>query len=532
MALIRVSAVGCQAAGREAETVAEAEEHVGDPGGVAEQGVTEEDVTEEGEGGKAKEWEPAADAYSVLASFQLREATRAGEIVVKAMRPEHVKSTAELLTESFADLFGVFTVKALLRLQVLVYLQQRLMLVPHGVTLVGLRYNEESKKDEVVATAELSFSSKSRVPFSTLDPPPEAAYLCNMAMGSTSLCLHCRLIDKAPNVLYKSAGFEFVEEDTLLGAALTFQRRRALLRKYISSTSLCLHCRLIDKAPNVLYKSAGFEFVEEDTLLGAALTFQRRLRVSAVGCQAAGREAETVAEAEEHVGDPGGVAEQGVTEEDVTEEGEGGKAKEWEPAADAYSVLASFQLREATRAGEIVVKAMRPEHVKSTAELLTESFADLFGVFTVKALLRLQVLVYLQQRLMLVPHGVTLVGLRYNEESKKDEVVATAELSFSSKSRVPFSTLDPPPEAAYLCNMAMGSTSLCLHCRLIDKAPNVLYKSAGFEFVEEDTLLGAALTFQRRRALLRKYISRRADAVEEEQQVAPLGEPSSSSIPL
>ena len=68
-------------------------------------------------------------------------------------------------------------------MQVRVYLQQRLLLVPAGVTLVGLQLPQDAAAPaRLVATVELSLADAVRPQFLTLNPPPGTAYLCNMAV--------------------------------------------------------------------------------------------------------------------------------------------------------------------------------------------------------------------------------------------------------------------------------------------------------------------------------------------------------------
>ncbi|GBG85701.1 hypothetical protein CBR_g40430 [Chara braunii] len=209
--------------------------------------------------------------------FRYFHISRHGAFVVCMMQPEHTFATTELLTESFADYLGIFSYGPFLRVQISNYLQERYMSVPYGVCLVMLRFpswkgnqmggKEKQELEEqlgrgapltLVGTVELSFSSRSRAPFPTLNPPVNATYLCNMAieveyrglglgrellkaaeqlavqLGKTEIFLHCRLMDHVPYKLYLRAGYAPVAQDNLF-ALLMFQRRRCLMRKAFHS---------------------------------------------------------------------------------------------------------------------------------------------------------------------------------------------------------------------------------------------------------------------------------------------------------
>ncbi len=55
--------------------------------------------------------------------------------------------------------------------------------------------------------------------------------------------------------------------------------------------------------------------------------------------------------------------------------------------------------------------------------------------------------------------------------------------------------------------MTKGYQDMYLHCRIVDTAPLNMYKEAGYQVVATDSLL-SVLTFQRRRYLMRKRLSR------------------------
>lgn len=62
-------------------------------------------------------------------------------------------------------------------------------------------------------------------------------------------------------------------------------------------------------------------------------------------------------------------------------------------------------------------------------------------------------------------------------------------------------------KAAENLALSMGYEDMYLHVRLIDIAPLTMYKEAGYQVVSTDSLL-SVLTFQRRRHLMRKRLSR------------------------
>jgi hypothetical protein len=62
-------------------------------------------------------------------------------------------------------------------------------------------------------------------------------------------------------------------------------------------------------------------------------------------------------------------------------------------------------------------------------------------------------------------------------------------------------------QAAEELALSMACEDLYLHVRIMDTAPLTMYKEAGYQVVSTDSLL-SVLTFQRRRHLMRKRLSR------------------------
>lgn len=201
---------------------------------------------------------PGTPPLAALRQFEFLDECAAGRLRVTPLSGADMAEVEELLTGSFSDLMGPFTFLPLLRLQVQTYLAQRLLLLPHGVTLVAALdapADGAGAPPRVAATVELSLSPSSRPRFASLNPPPGCVYLCNMAVLPSlrrrgvgkallraaealartvhrdEIFLHCRVIDDAPRRLYEGAGYRAVAGDSHLSAFLGLQRRRVLMSK-------------------------------------------------------------------------------------------------------------------------------------------------------------------------------------------------------------------------------------------------------------------------------------------------------------
>ncbi|XP_002990214.2 uncharacterized protein LOC9647651 [Selaginella moellendorffii] len=186
-----------------------------------------------------------------LNAFSYSGSCKDGSLVsVEVLKPKHSKGTVEVLTDSFCDLlWGPLTYRPLLRMIVQENLIETQKLFPKNVILVALY--EQSSAKVVVGTVEVYLSSAG---VSSPNPPPDAPFLCNMAvkqnyrrkgiagqllkaaeelavtMGSNEMYLHCRLIDKVPLGIYQRAGYEVVSTSSVF-SLLVLQRRKHLMRK-------------------------------------------------------------------------------------------------------------------------------------------------------------------------------------------------------------------------------------------------------------------------------------------------------------
>ncbi|KAI8109044.1 hypothetical protein M9435_005460 [Picochlorum sp. BPE23] len=132
------------------------------------------------------------------------------------------------------------------------YCRSMLDRMPEGAMLVGKMHPvvadedpspswlPEGQESRIVATASISFCSKSRENFLSLKPPDDDAYLCNIAVdtsfrrmglakhmlqcvehfsqsqGYHTIYLHVRLGDEAAMSLYEQAGYKQVAADSWL----------------------------------------------------------------------------------------------------------------------------------------------------------------------------------------------------------------------------------------------------------------------------------------------------------------------------
>jgi len=116
--------------------------------------------------------------------------------VIQALRKEHMKATEELLVDSFAELMGgLLTYRPLLSLTVKQYVRERRAALPQAVTLVGLYAPAEDNPSMdlmddrwsgnwiVAGTVELSFCVTGHPYLPNPPPPPNAPYICNMAVS-------------------------------------------------------------------------------------------------------------------------------------------------------------------------------------------------------------------------------------------------------------------------------------------------------------------------------------------------------------
>lgn len=184
---------------------------------------------------------------------------------VRVMKAEEMDSTVGLLSESFAE--SMLLPKgyvSLLGFLVKQYLTERRALMPHTATLIGFyKGNEEGgeleegeEEGELAGTVEVSFDKRgANASPPTPTPPKNSPYVCNMTVkkplrrrgigwhllkaseelisqmsSSREVYLHCRMIDEAPFNMYRKAGYEIVNTDSIF-ILLTLQRRKHLMCK-------------------------------------------------------------------------------------------------------------------------------------------------------------------------------------------------------------------------------------------------------------------------------------------------------------
>jgi len=176
-----------------------------------------------------------------------------GALRIVPLRAQHIGAAADLLASSFVEAKGVEPYRRFVRRNIVAYLEARLALPPRALVLVALQMPPLASADDapapvappppaVVGSAEVSLDAATRSAYLTLNPPPSASYLCNMAVlpssrrarigsrllaaaeavaadaGSTEMCLHLRLKDDdegrlAAGALYRSAGFTPAKTD-------------------------------------------------------------------------------------------------------------------------------------------------------------------------------------------------------------------------------------------------------------------------------------------------------------------------------
>ncbi|CAN6727233.1 unnamed protein product [Malus baccata var. baccata] len=214
------------------------------------------------------------EQLKLLEDFRYYQELESGSMWVRVMRPEELDITVGLLAESFAESMllpsGYVSVLGYLVKQ---YLFERMELLPNTATLIAFyrRRKEEGKEEEeqqleeveeedevelLAGTVEVCFNKKGAVASPpTPTPPKNSPYISNMAVKkslrrrgigwhllkaseelisqmsfSREVYLHCRMIDTAPFNMYKKAGYDIVETDTIL-VLLLLQRRKHLMCK-------------------------------------------------------------------------------------------------------------------------------------------------------------------------------------------------------------------------------------------------------------------------------------------------------------
>ncbi|KAL6777219.1 hypothetical protein ACKKBF_B20630 [Auxenochlorella protothecoides x Auxenochlorella symbiontica] len=196
------------------------------------------------------------------ATFQRQGTLACGDgLLVLPLPKDRLEDAATLLNDSFAESLGYISMyRSYLQSQIRQYLRQHLPLLPKTVILAAFRVGDEQGTElavegpgdaegeevhldheperELVGIVELSFSASTRTKALTLNPPPEHAYLSNMAvsqtmrrqgigsfllssaeelaqtMGHTHVYLHSRVDDAVGVRMYSRAGYETVSQDS------------------------------------------------------------------------------------------------------------------------------------------------------------------------------------------------------------------------------------------------------------------------------------------------------------------------------
>lgn len=164
---------------------------------------------------------------------------------VSEMSVEDISAASVVLTRAFAASPQYIPIQECKE-----YCRSMLERMPEGAMLVGRMHPledtcspswlPEGQESRIVATASISFCSKSRENFLSLKPPDDDAYLCNIAVdtsfrrmglarhmlrcvehfsqsqGYQTIYLHVRLGDEAAISLYEQAGYTQVAADSWL----------------------------------------------------------------------------------------------------------------------------------------------------------------------------------------------------------------------------------------------------------------------------------------------------------------------------
>lgn len=184
-----------------------------------------------------------------------RRRLNSGDVEVREIRDDESDAVAALLTDVFAEEMGTRYRPYLLR-QVGNYVQDKRRASPDVVCLVAVHVERDSRREQVVGTAEVSFVAATRSTYQ-LQPPDEHAYMCNLAVAEThrrmgcgslllasceelavlfgkeELYVHVRLVDEPARKMYRKTGYHMWKME---GPMMSIgRRRRALLRKKLTA---------------------------------------------------------------------------------------------------------------------------------------------------------------------------------------------------------------------------------------------------------------------------------------------------------
>uniref|UniRef100_A0A0D9W5Y4 N-acetyltransferase domain-containing protein n=1 Tax=Leersia perrieri TaxID=77586 RepID=A0A0D9W5Y4_9ORYZ len=224
-----------------------------------------------------------------LAAFRYAHTFPHGRLTVRALTPpgaDDAEAEADALVRLLASSFAenvrwapAQRYEQLLAFVIRRYLYERRGLAPHAAVLVGyyrpstaatgdgeeeVGEGEEEEDDdgEMACTAEVSLDAMGAPGAPpTPTPPLEFPYICNMTVKTSlrrrgigkqllkacedlitkmdakrRIYLHCRIIDQVPFNMYRKAGYNIVQTDSIL-VWLSLQKRKHLMSKELLQTS-------------------------------------------------------------------------------------------------------------------------------------------------------------------------------------------------------------------------------------------------------------------------------------------------------
>jgi len=178
-----------------------------------------------------------------------------GRLIIRPMAREDVQAACVVMTRAFAG-----TPEEISMADALTYVQGLTDQIPKGIFLVGRLVPSDPSllppkgDSRLTATLALSFHPDTMQPCPTLPPPPDTAYLSNMAVdvklrrqgiarallaaaesvtrmaGMSAITLHVRQADPAGQALYSSSGYVELARDGAM-SQLKGVRPRILMRK-------------------------------------------------------------------------------------------------------------------------------------------------------------------------------------------------------------------------------------------------------------------------------------------------------------
>ncbi|KAF0890453.1 hypothetical protein E2562_002825 [Oryza meyeriana var. granulata] len=231
-----------------------------------------------------------------LTAFRYAHSFPHGRLTVRALTPaDDAESDAlvRLLASSFAENVRwapAQRYEQLLAFVIRRYLYERRGLAPHAAVLVGYyrpaatgdgeeEEGGEGEDDdgEMACTAEVSLDAVGAPGAPpTPTPPLEFPYICNMTVKTSlrrrgigkqllkacedliikmdakkRVYLHCRIIDQIPFNMYRKAGYNIVQTDSIL-VWLSLQKRKHLMSKELLQTSVSSESTTKDFDDNIL----------------------------------------------------------------------------------------------------------------------------------------------------------------------------------------------------------------------------------------------------------------------------------------